>query len=138
MNLPLINGIQHSWANIEVEILGRVVTGITEIMYDSKKVIEDVYGAGDEPIQRGEGNRTYTASITLKQFEVDAIQALVGSFKIDRIPPFNITVNYRSTLDQPSKTDILRNVQFKNNVRDWKQGQTSGDVKLELAIAGIV
>ncbi len=132
-----INGVQHAWASISVNILGRTLTGITSISYGVKRGKENIYGAGDEPIGRGYGNNEYdNPAIEVYQFEaVGMQQASLGD--ITNIPPFEIIVSYKATLNSPTVVDVIQNCEFTNNNRDIGQGATSAKVKLELICAGI-
>jgi hypothetical protein len=132
-----INGVQHAWADISVNMLGRTLTGITAISYGSKRNKENIYGAGDEPIGRGHGNNEYTnPSMEVYQFEAVALQQ-ASAGDITRIPPFEIVVSYKATLNSPMVVDVIQNCEFLNNLRDIKQGDTSSKVKLDLICAGI-
>lgn len=136
MATPLINGEQHSWASIKVVLFNKTVTGITGINYDRETAMDNLYGAGDEPVARGRGNRSYKGDITLYQYEVVALQQAAGT-DLDNIPPFDIVVHYAATASAPAVTDIIQNCQFKTNGRPWKQGDTKTEIKLDLVIAGI-
>ncbi len=132
-----VNGVQHAWASLSCNMLGRTLTGITGITYGNDRAMENLYGAGDEPIGRGQGNNTYKdVNLEVYQFEVVALQVASGG-DITLIPPFDIVVQYKATQDSPLVTDIIRNCQFKNNMREPKQGDTSLKVKLDLICAGI-
>lgn len=137
MNPILVNGVQHAWASIVCTILGRQVTGITAIAYGNERDIENQYGAGDEPVARSMGNNNYSGnSITLYQWEVVAIQQACGG-DITLIPPFDVTVHYKSTGSSPAVTDVIKNCQLKLNKRDWKQNDLKQEVQLDLVVAGI-
>jgi len=136
MSQPLINGIQHSWASITVNLLGRNVTGIVAIDYDVEREIEDGYGAGDEPVYRAFGNRKYKASITLYQYEVVGLQQAAGG-NLDMIPPFDIPVHFAPAEGAAAVVDIIRNCTIRTNGRSWKQGDTKQEIKLDLQPAGI-
>lgn len=137
MSQPLINGVQHAWSSIKINILGRTVTGITALDYGYDRAIEDHHGAGDEPVARGMGNKTYKKTmIELFQFEVVALQQACGG-DITLIPAFDIPVLYVATPGSPQVTDVIQNCQFLNNVRGLKSGDTKSTVKLELITAGI-
>lgn len=136
MATPLINGVQHSWASIKVNLLGKTVTGITGVNYDNERDMENLYGAGDEPVARGMGNKTYKGDITLHQYEVVALQKACGG-DITSIPPFDIVVHYADENGTGAVTDVIQNCQFKMNSRAWKQGDTKQEIKLDLVVAGI-
>jgi hypothetical protein len=137
MPQPLINGVQHAWSSIEVNLLGRTLTGIVSIEYGYDRAIEDHHGAGDEPVLRGYGNKVYKKTmLELFQFEVVALQQACGG-DITSIPPFDIVVLYKSTVSAPQVVDVVQNCQFLNNIRSLKSGDTKSQVKLELITAGI-
>lgn len=137
MAIPLVNGVQHSWASIKINILGRTVVGVVAIDYGMEHAKENQYGAGDEPVYRGYGNKTYKASITLAQFEVIGIQQAALGAGITSIPPFDIPVVYMPVGGSQQITDVIQSVEFVNNVREWKQGDTKQDVKLDLIVGGV-
>lgn len=137
MNQPLINGVQHAWADIKINVLGRTVTGIAAIEYGFNRTMEDHYGSGDEPVVRGTGNKVYKKVVLeLFQFEVVALQQASGG-DITKIPPFDIPVLYTATVNSEQVVDVVQNCQFTNNERAIKQGDTKSVVKLELICAGI-
>lgn len=137
-NIPLINGIRHSWASIRVNLLGRTVTGITAIKYDDKVEKVNNYGAGNMPVSRGYGKYEASASITLHHYEIDAIQRALGIGKrIQDIPPFEITVSYLADNTDQIVTHVLRNCEFTSNKREVKTGDTVIEVELELILSHI-
>ena len=136
--IPFINGKQHAWASIRANILGRVPTGITAISYGNKRTKENLYGAGSEPIARGEGNNEYDPpKLEMMSFEVEGIQNVAPLRDITSIPPFDIIIEFKETLGSPKVTHIIQNCEFTNNVRDMKQGDTKVSVALDLICAGI-
>ncbi len=135
---PLINGTRHSWASIEIEILGRTVQGVTAISYSETQNKENIYGAGKYPVARGRGNYEATASVTLLGFEVDAIQRAVGAQKhLSDIETFDIVVAYLPDGQDALVTHTLRNCEFKDNKREMSQGDSSVSVALELIVSHI-
>ena len=137
MAQPLINGVQHAWSSVKINILGRVVTGVTSIEYGYNRLIEDHEGAGDEPVCRGIGSKKYKKlMLELFQFEVVALQQACGG-DITSIPPFDIPVLYVATSGSAQVVDVIQNCQFMDNNRTLKTGDTKSVVKLELICAGI-
>lgn len=137
MAQPLINGVQHSWSSIKINMLGRTLTGISAINYDDDQVKENNFGAGNFPDHRGYGNVTANASITLYQYEVKAIQEAALGLRIQQIPMFDITVSYSNDGGITVETDTIRNVEFKNNIRSVAQGDTKSEVALSLICSHI-
>lgn len=137
-NIPLINGIRHSWASVKVNLLGRTVSGITAIKYDDKQEKVNNYGAGIYPVSRGYGKYEASASITLHSYEIDAIQRALGPGKrIQEIPPFDIVVSYLASNTDQVVTHVLRNCEFTSNKREVKSGDTVIEVEIELILSHI-
>lgn len=133
---PLINGTSYSWSQIELKILNQAVPGVKEIKYKDDQEIVDNYGAGNRPVSRGYGKITTTASLKMEMAEVEALQAAVPDGRLQSIPEFDIIVSY---LPEQGKivTHTLHNVRFKSNAREPKEGDTSVDVEIELAVSHI-
>lgn len=138
---PLINGVNHSWASIKINMLGRTVIGVSKITYDDDTVLENNYGAGNMPVSRGVGNYTAKASIELHQAETVAIQAAAlqnGIERVQDIPPFDVVVAYVPTGSNQLVTDVIKNCQFKTNGRDVSQGDTLIKHSHELVVSHII
>lgn len=134
--VPFINGKLYDWADIVTTIAGVPVTGIVAIDYSDEQEVESKYGAGRYPVGYGKGRIKSTAKITLYQEEVEAIQAQSVNGRLQDIAPFNINVTYMPD-SGIVKTDKLRNCMFKNNKRDWKEGDTGKTVELNLILSNI-
>ncbi|WP_299212769.1 hypothetical protein [uncultured Dokdonia sp.] len=135
--LPLINGQQHSWSSIEVRMLDNIVTGITSVNYDDSVMKENHYGAGDLPVHRGRGKYEAKASITLYNYEVEAIiAALPRGKRLQDVPAFDIVVSY---LDDTNDiiTHVVRNCEFNTNSRGINQGDTKIEVSFDLICSHI-
>lgn len=134
---PLINGREYGWADIVVNIGGVPVTGIRAIKYNEEMEKENVYGAGKHPVSRGYGRIKTTASITLLSGTIMALKAKAPNGQLFRIAPFNIVVNYQPEAG-PIVTHVLKNCEFTKNEFDWKEGDMSKEVELELIVSHIV
>jgi hypothetical protein len=137
-NIPLINGVRHTFASIEIVLFGITLTGLKAISYKKKRTMTNEYGSGDEPDYRGLGNKEYEASITLTKYEVDRITAaLPAGQDLTDIAPFNIPVVYKPVGASTLITDVIHNVQFTEMGVDTKQGDTALEIQLPLICAGI-
>lgn len=134
--VPLINGVAYGWADIVCLIAGVPVTGITAIDYEDKQEIKNHYGAGRYPVSRGKGRIECSAKITLEMSEVLAIQAEATNGRLQDIAPFDIVVSY---IPDGGKIvhDTIRDCQFSNNNRKWKEGDTNQTPDLELVVSKI-
>ena len=137
MAQPFINGVRHSWGSIQIMLLGRLVTGISEVMYKDSQAKENHYGAGNMPVSRGNGQYKAEASIKLDKYEVEAIQAAIGGKRIQEIDPFDIIVTYMPEGQDELVTDIIRNCEFTANERTTKSGDTTIGVPIPLITSHI-
>lgn len=137
MATPLINGEAYSWSQIILNLLGNPIVGITSISYSDEQEMEDNYGAGKFPVNRGLGNITTEASITLYMAEIEALQDAVPSGRLQDIPEFDIVVSWIPNDASRAKTHILKNCRFMNNGREVEQGATSITTELNLKISHI-
>lgn len=133
---PLINGKSYEWADILVNILGAPVTGITNIEYEEKQGMENIYGAGRFPVSRGYGKIEPTAKVTLLMEEVENIQVVAPLGRIQDIPEFDIIVMFLDS-GNVTRKHVLKNCRFMNNKRSSSSGDTSIPVELELIISHI-
>lgn len=129
---PLINGVLHSWASIQVAIQGVPLTGITSIEYEDKQEVVNKYGAGRYPVGRGLGRITPSAKITLYLDEVSALQAKSSSGRLQDLGMFDILVGYLHPTSGLITYDKIRNCHFGDNSRKIKEGDTDIQVELEL------
>ncbi|BDD07520.1 hypothetical protein [Aureibacter tunicatorum] len=133
---PLVNGRTYSWSDITVNILGNPVSGITAVSYEDKQEMENVYGAGEQPVARGYGKIEATGSITLLVDEVEALMNASESGRLQEIPEFDIVVAYETSQGE-IKTHTLKNCKFKSNKREMKTGDMKMESALELLISHI-
>ncbi len=133
---PLINGREYGWADLIVNISGVPLTGIKHIKYEEEQEKENVYGAGRNPVSRAYGRVKTTASITLLSGTVFAMQGGAPNHKLHNIAPFPIVVMYQPEAG-PMVKHTLKNCEFKKTSFDWKEGDLSKDIELELIISHI-
>jgi hypothetical protein len=134
--IPLVNGKQHEWADITINILGVPFGGATAIEYSTTQDMKNVYAAGTKPYGRIYGQFNPTAKINLLAKEVENIQSVAVGGVIQSIPEFNIIVTYIDAAMIPVK-HTLRNCRFMSNGRKSARGDGEIEVELELVIADI-
>lgn len=125
---PLINGIAHSWGSIKMLIMGVPVVGITKLDYKDSQDIEPNMGAGNKPVSVGYGDVKYEGSLTLYAEEVEKLEELSPTGRLQDIPAFPIIVSYST--GGRIKTHRLNFCLFKENSR----GAGSGDKKIEVQL----
>lgn len=133
---PLINGKSYEWADIIVNVLSQPIIGITNIEYEEKQGMENIYGAGRFPVSRGYGKIEPTAKMTILMEELENIQSVAPLGRIQDIPEFDIVVMYVDAA-LTTRKHVLKNVRFMNNKRASSSGDTSIPVELELIISHI-
>lgn len=134
---PLINGVRYGWSNLRANILGRSMTGITAVSWKTKRAKQNNYGQGSEPDHRVIGKKEYEASVTLSQYEVDAIKAtLAAGQDLTDIAPFPITIVYKDDTNAV-KTTVLKNCEFLEEAFSTKEGDMKNEYTCPLIIAGI-
>jgi hypothetical protein len=85
----MFNSKQYEYADITLELGGRVVTGARGVKYSSKQEKELVYAKGSEPQHIQRGNLSYEGEITVLQSELETLRALgkgsVLSLRLDAV-----------------------------------------------------
>jgi hypothetical protein len=132
---PLINGREHAWADIVLNIGGVPIVGITSINYDEMQVKEDNWGQGSNPVSRGYGNKQATASLTIYASEVEALQDRAPNGNLMDYGVFDIVIKY--LVGTTIKTHVLHNAEFTKNARNTNQGDTKIEVELPLIVSHI-
>lgn len=117
----MFNSREYEWADIDVVMAGRPVTGIRGIKYKTKKEKELVYAKGNKPHAVRSGNYDHSGEITVLQSEYNALrQAAKGDILSVSL---DIVVAYGNpTRGDAITTDILVGVEFTEDNTEWKQG----------------
>lgn len=127
--IPLVNGMLTSWADMVVLIGGVPVTGITGVEYGDSQEVVNKYGAGCYPVGRAKGRITPSCKLILYQEEVQALSAQSPTGRLQDLPPVDIIVQYISASGR-LVTDKIRNINFSDNARKWKEGDTGQEVEV--------
>ena len=117
----MFNSREYEWADIDVVMAERPVTGIRGIKYNTKKEKELVYAKGNKPHAVQSGNYDHSGEITVLQSEYNALrQAAKGDILGVSL---DIVVAYGNpTRGDAITTDILVGVEFTEDNTEWKQG----------------
>ena len=130
--VPLINGEEPSWANLKANIAGFPESGITELNYEDSQVVENIYGAGQQPVGRGYGNITPKAGFTLLRSAVEAMRAASPTGRLQDIAPFDIVACFIPINGTTIITHKIRNCQFTKDGLAIKQGDTKNETSFDL------
>lgn len=134
--IPLINGKQHEYADITVNILNVPFITVTSIDYSDEQSMKNVMGAGNRVVGRIYGEFTPTATIKILAKEVESLQAVAVGGVIQNIPEFDIVVTYTDPALVPV-THTLKNCRFMKNGRTSSRGDGEIEVELPLIISHV-
>lgn len=91
---PLVNGVRHSFASIELKLDGQVFIGFKSISYSRKRDRGIVHGNHPDPIGKTRGKNTYEGSceLYLAEWQFFVTGVLGGAGYGDRF--FDVLVTY--------------------------------------------
>jgi hypothetical protein len=117
----MFNSREYEWADINVVMAGRNVTGFRAVSYTSKQEKEALYAKGNKPHSIQRGNKSYEGSISLVQSEYEALKQAAGGDILDA--SIDLVVSYGNpTKGDTIVTDLLQGVEFTDDKTEWKQG----------------
>lgn len=130
--MDIFNSKEYEWSDITAIVAGRPVTKIRAISYVKKQEKEALYAKGNKPHSIQRGNKSYEASLTLLQSELEAIEAASGGDVLDA--SFNVVVSYGN----PSKGDVIKTDLIEGNeITEVPKGMNQGDKFSEHELPGI-
>lgn len=128
---------EYEWADVSVVIAGRNVTGIRSVQYKESQEKELLYAKGNRPHGMQHGNVSYEGSVGLLQSEVTAIEKAVGGSILRA--RMDIIVSYGNpSKGEPSKTDLLRGVEFTELSKQIKQGDKMMEIEIPFLMIDLV
>jgi len=125
MSQPLINGQAYDYVSITPLALGVPLPSISAINYTSEQTKENNYGTGNEPVSRGRGAKTYTASFDISMNDTEALRDAAPNGNLLDIPPFDFVIVFGNP--QKPVTHIIKNFEFSDDGVETTQGDT--DIK---------
>lgn len=138
----LINGRQYEWADITIEMGGRIITGARGISYKESQDKELLYGKGNMPMSIQKGNKKFEGNLTLLQAELETLKELARSVN-GRASVLDLNMTLVVCYGNPAKgdvmlTDVLRNVQFTETEKSMKQGDMYMEISLPFICTDII
>lgn len=126
MNLNVTSS-ECAFAQFEIKFLGRVIKGLRGFSLKKEKEIEEVYGAGQEPLDLNEGNNKYSGSIKVLGFEVDALNATAKAAGYDDLTEVpheaaTLTLSFKKRATDPLTTYTVRGVKMTEWSAEMDQG----------------
>lgn len=131
----LVNNVAYSWSMIELTAPGLtgsndanpiILQGVSGIKWNIKKNVKTNYGLGGEPVNRGFGNREYTASITMDYNTQVQLRALKGSLM--NLGEFDLVISFANELgtdDWTTETITLKGCLFTEDGMEAQQDDTN-------------
>ena len=135
--MSMYNSKEYEWADLTVVVAGRRVTGIRAIQYKVSQEKELLYASGNKPHGIQHGNISYEGSLTMLQSEAVALERAAGGNLLNA--RMDIIVRYGNpSTGEPSKTHLLRGVEFTENNRDIKQGDKMMEISLPFIMIDVI
>ncbi len=125
--MGLFSSKQYAWADITIAYGGRILEGVTEVEYTTKKEKDFLYGRGSKPHKIVSGNYSYEGKIKIWQSELEAMTRDAKDKDVLKLS-FDLVVNYTPKDDGPVVTDILKGVEF----TEVKKASQQGDKNMEI------
>ena len=129
----IVNNVAYSWAMIELTALTgsnnanpTILQGVSGIKWNIKRNVKTNYGLGGEPVNRGFGNREYTASITMDYNTQVQLRALKGSLMA--LGEFDLVISFANELgtdDWTTETVTLEGCLFTEDGMEASQDDTN-------------
>lgn len=123
-------GRVYSGGDVKIRALNRTFEGVSKIKYGSKQDKKNVKALGRLPIKRIHGGFDFEASITLKAFEIDALQKAGGKRGLLGLKMFDVVVTYLDEDEGLIKTDIIKNAEFTEDIREIGEGEIETELPL--------
>lgn len=149
----IVNNVAYSWSMIQLTapaLTGSananpvILQGVSGIKWNIKKNVQTNYGLGGEPVNRGFGNREYTASITMDYNTQVQLRALKGTLM--NLGEFDLIVSFANEMgtdDWTEETVTLKGCLFTEDGMEAKQDDTNitkefdlNPFKIELSTSG--
>lgn len=149
----IVNNVAYSWSMIQLTapaLTGSananpvILQGVSGIKWNIKKNVQTNYGLGGEPVNRGFGNREYTASITMDYNTQVQLRALKGTLM--NLGEFDLIVSFANEMgtdDWTEETVTLKGCLFTEDGMEANQDDTNitkefdlNPFKIELSTSG--
>lgn len=129
---------QYAFRDLQVMLLGRVLTGFQGIKYKVSVEKERVFGRGNKALAIQTGNETIEGTLKLLQSELDALQAAAKAVnplnKVTDIA-FDLVVTYGD--GNTAKTDRIFSAQFTEYEKGMEQNDKFMLIELPFIALGV-
>lgn len=122
---------QYGWKDLSISWGGRLIEGVTNVDYTSKKNKTILRGRGSKGHAILHGDYDYSGSLELWQSEVEAMISDAPDNDILNVS-FDIIVAYVPVDGGQTVVDILKGVEFTEIPKGMKQGDTNKLITLPI------
>lgn len=138
-----IRSSECAWQHSSLTMLGRRINGLRGWSVNTAVEKEYVYAAGSEPHDINEGNVTYTGSITLLGYELDALDRaamLAGYDSICKVPHEGIVlvIKLQKTIADPLVLYTVTGVSIEGQEDKMSQNDKNREIELSYKAMSIV
>lgn len=140
----IINNVAYSWAMVQLTSLALtgsanpnpiILAGVSAIEWEREKKVEVNYGLGGEPVNRGFGNTTYSAKITMDYNTQVQLRALKGSLMA--LGEFDLVISFANEFnsqDFSTETVTLKGCMFNKDGMSVLQDDTNITTEFDLNV----
>lgn len=141
--MTIVNNVAYSWAMIELTAPGltgssdanpTILQGVSGVKWNIKRNVKTNYGLGGEPVNRGFGNREYTASITMDYNTQVQLRAMKGTLMA--LGEFDLVISWANELgtdDWTEETVTLKGCLFTEDGMEAEQDDTNITKEFDLS-----
>ncbi len=138
----IVNNVAYSWSMVQLTSPGLtgsasanpiILSGVSAIKWNIEHKVETNYGLGGQPVNRGFGNTTYTASITMDYNTQVQLRTQAGSLM--NLGEFDLIVSFANDLgsdDYVEETVTLKGCLFNEDGMEVSQDDTNITKEFEL------
>ena len=133
--LPLINGVRHSAASVELKVANIIIVGVKSVDYSRKRSRTQVRGFHPDPLGQTRGENEYDASIEIYLAEFNQLQAACQALNGGKgygDATFDVIVTYGEN-GFDTITDTIRGCNIDSTEAGVSQGPDALTRKIELS-----
>ena len=126
----MFNSREYEWADLTFILGGKPIIGMQSIKYAAKQEKKVVYGKGNKPQKIAKGNISYEGELGVLQSELETLKLLAKDRSILSLQLDAIVSYGNPTEGDVLVTDMLIGIQFSEEAKEIKQGDTNMEIKL--------
>lgn len=127
--MDVFNSREYEWSDVTVVMAGRMVTKIRGISYKKAQEKEALFAKGNKPHSIQHGNKTYEATVTLLQSELESLETTAGGDALDI--SCDIVVSYGNPMKgDVVHTDLIKGFEFTEIPKGMQQNDKFSEHEL--------